>query len=195
MHIILGSQSPRRKEILEFFKLPFTVVSSHFDESLIPFEGSPTIYTQTLAKEKALSIRHSLSSSIHQPIVTADTTVYFNKQNFSKPSNDEEAFLFLKQLSGNTHEVYTSMALLHEQALYVDTALTYVTFHSLSDSQIERYIETASPFDKAGGYAIQGLGSLLVSRIEGCYYNVMGLPVEIFRILLKKVDIDLWDYI
>lgn len=191
MHVILGSQSPRRKEILEFFKLPFTVCCSDFDESSIPFENCPKAFTQNLAKEKALVLKKNHPDAL---IITADTTVYFNKKIFEKPSDEKEAFLFLKELSGNTHEVHTSVAVLYQGELIVDTEKTLVTFYAMNDKEINQYINAINPLDKAGGYAIQGLGCLIVSRIEGCYYNVMGLPVRCLCTLLKKVGVDLWDY-
>lgn len=192
MHIILGSQSPRRKEILSFFKLPFTVCSSDFDEDSIPFGDCPKTYTQRLAEEKALALKNTNKDSL---IITADTTVCLNKKIFGKPIDEEEAFLFLKELSGNIHQVYTSIAILYQEKLLVDTEMTLVTFCPMSDNQIKQYIKATNPLDKAGAYAIQGLGSLIVSRIEGCYYNVMGLPIRSLCTLLKKVGIDLWDYI
>lgn len=191
MHIVLGSQSPRRKEILEFFKLPFTVCSSNFDESSIVFDHCPKEFTQKQAKEKALALKNNHQNDL---IITADTTVYFNKNIFQKPIDEHEAFLFLRTLSGNTHEVYTSIAILYKEELILDTEKTLVTFHAMSDKEIKQYINAINPLDKAGGYAIQGLGCLIVSRIEGCYYNVMGLPIRCLCTLLKKVGIDLWDY-
>lgn len=191
MRIILGSQSPRRKEILELFKLPFTVVSSNFDESSITFDSSPQEFVETQAKEKALALQR-----IHQEdlIITADTTVYFNHRLFQKPSNEEEAFVFLKELSGNTHEVFTGIAILYKNQLLTDVAVTLVTFYPLTDRQIRQYILSTNPLDKAGAYGIQELGCLIVSKIEGCYYNVMGLPVHTLCKLLKNFGIDLWDY-
>lgn len=192
MHIVLGSQSPRRKEILDFFKLPFSVCSSDFDESSVVFDGSPEAYVKTQAKEKAFSLKELHKNDL---IITADTTVHFNKKLFQKPLDEKEAFAFLKELSGNTHEVYTGVAVLYQGELLTEVAMTKVTFHRIDTTQIQNYIKAINPLDKAGAYAIQGLGSLIVSKIEGCYYNVMGLPIHSLCVLLKKVGIDLWAYI
>ena len=191
VHIVLGSQSPRRKEILEFFHLPFTVASSDFDESSIPFDSSPEEFVKTQAKEKALSLQSRYPQDL---IITADTTVYLNNKLFQKPLHEEEAFSFLKELSGRTHAVCTAVAILYQGKLLSDVAVTKVTFHSLTDTQIRQYIVVTNPLDKAGAYGIQGLGSLIVSKIEGCYYNVVGLPIYTLYKLLKNFGIDLWDY-
>ena len=190
MHIILGSQSPRRQEILGFFQKPFTVCSSGFDESTVVFNGCPKSYVLTQAKEKALSLKHHSPQAI---IITADTTVSYNKQLFQKPEDEKESFLFLKQLSGQTHEVHTGICLLYQNTLLLDAEMTKVTFHPLTDLQIKQYIHKIDTLDKAGGYAIQGAGSLIVSKIEGCYYNVMGLPVNTLCKLLEQVGVNLWE--
>ena len=191
MHIVLGSQSPRRKEILDFFKLPFTVCSSNFDESSVAFSGSSEDYVKTQAKQKALSLKDRHHNDL---IITADTTVYFNQKLFQKPLDEREAFLFLKELSGNTHEVYTGVATWYQGELLTEVAMTKVTFHPMTDAQIKQYINATHPLDKAGAYAIQGLGILIVAKIEGCYYNVMGLPIRSLCNLLKHSGIDLWTY-
>ncbi|MEI8301304.1 MAG: nucleoside triphosphate pyrophosphatase [Chlamydiota bacterium] len=190
MHIILGSQSPRRQEILSFFKKPFTVCSSGFDESTVIFDGSAINYVETQAKEKALALKSHSEKAI---VLTADTTVSFNNKLFQKPQDQQEAFLFLKELSGQTHQVYTGICILYQDTLLLDTEMTKVTFHSLTDIQIHQYINKIDTLDKAGGYAIQGSGSLIVSKIEGCYYNVMGLPVNTLCRLLKKIGMNLWE--
>jgi septum formation protein len=187
---MLGSQSPRRQEILSFFKRPFTVCSSGFDESTVIFNGSPTTYVETQAKEKAQALAQYSKDAI---VLTADTTVSFNSTLFQKPQNQQEAFLFLKELSGQTHEVYTAICLLYQETLLVAAEMTKVTFHPITDIQINQYINKIDTLDKAGGYAIQGPGSLIVSKIDGCYYNVMGLPVNTLCKLLKKVGINLWE--
>ncbi len=190
MHIVLGSQSPRRQEILSFFQKPFSVCSSGFDESTVVFEGSPTTYVETQAKEKAQALKDYSKESI---VLTADTTVFFNKKIFQKPQDEQEAFLFLKELSGQTHEVYTGICVLYKGKLHLSTEMTKVTFHPTTDLQIHQYIHKIDTLDKAGGYAIQGPGSLIVSKIEGCYYNVMGLPVNTLCKLLKQVGVNLWE--
>jgi len=191
MHIILGSQSPRRKEILEFFKLPFTVVSSDFDESTIAFDSSPEDFVETQAKEKALALQKKHPKDL---IITADTTVYLHHKIFQKPSSENEAFSFLQELSGKTHQVLTGVAVLYKETLVTEVATTEVSLSTLSDKELWQYIRSTEPLDKAGGYGIQGVGSLLVTKIHGCYYNVLGLPIQTLAKLLKTFGIDLWEY-
>jgi len=188
--LLLGSQSPRRQEILSFFQLPFTVCSSGFDEMTIPFQGCAKTFVLSQAKEKALALVKHHSNSI---IITADTTVAFKGKIFQKPADEQEAFLFLQELAGNTHEVFTGVCVAYQQNLFLEAALTKVTFHPLSPTQIRQYLSKVNPLDKAGAYAIQGVGSLIVAKIEGCYYNVMGLPVSVLSCLLQKMGVNLWE--
>lgn len=193
MTLILGSQSPRRREILNFFNLPFHQVSPSFDESSVPFKGDPEQYVQQLAKEKALSIAQQLPPSI---ILTADTIVYKEGKVFGKPSGEEEAFNYLKELSGEWHSVFTGLALYHYNNQMLHTVEeTKVLCNELNEDQIHTYYRSLPWADKAGGYMIQGAGSLIVRRIEGCYYNVMGLPVNALCSLLQQVGIDLWQHL
>lgn len=192
MTLILGSQSPRRREILSFFDLPFRQVSPHFDEDSIPFLGDPQHYVQVLAKEKALSLTHQLPPSI---ILTADTIVYKEGKIFGKPSGEQAAFDYLKELSGQWHSVFTGLALYHYNQVFQAVEETKVLFNELNDDQIHTYYRSLPWADKAGGYMIQGAGSLVVRRIEGCYYNVMGLPVNALCSLLEKIGINLWQHL
>lgn len=189
MHIILGTQSPRRKEIFEFFNIPFSVCSSSYDEEQIPYEGNPKEYVERLSKEKNKCLKKDFPLDV---IITADTTVAFKGKVYNKPKDKKEAFSFLKELVGNTHEVYTGVCVSKENFYYTDSACTKVAFQKITDEQIEDYLNLVDPLDKAGSYAIQGPGSLMISRIEGCYYNVMGLPIYPLVTLLEKVGINLW---
>lgn len=190
--IILGSQSPRRKEILEHFTLPFIQVPSHYDESQLPYKGDPREYAILLSREKARLLSSSYMESI---IITADTVVCLDDKLYGKPSNEEEAFRFLSELSGKAHLVITAITLKSGDKEYSDAEETRVFFNTLSESHIDNYIKNVQWHDKAGGYAIQNAGAILISRIEGCYYNVMGLPINTLRRLLSHVNIDLWDYL
>jgi len=192
MELILGSTSPRRREILSYFSLPFAQVSPDFDESQVLFEGDPAAYAQEVAKRKAMSLaeRHP-----NQTILTADTVVFQGGRLFLKPETIEEASAMLSELSGKVHQVHIGVSVMKNKELFTDGAVTTVEFHELTQDQIHTYHRHFGPLDKAGSYAIQKGGSLIVKRIEGCYYNIMGLPLQPVYRLLLKVKINLWDYL
>lgn len=192
--LILGSNSPRRKEILGYFSLPFATAASNFDEESISFDsGSPADYAASLAvaKGKALLPLYPLS-----PILTADTIVFYEGKIYGKPSDREQALAFLSALAGNEHSVFTAVCLHYESSFKMMLVEeTKVIFNPLSPCQCESYLNAVAWQDKAGGYAIQNNGSLLVKKIEGCYYNVMGLPINAVAQLLQTIGIDLWHYL
>lgn len=190
--LILGSQSPRRREILNFFSIPFIQVTPDFDETLVPFRGNPAAFVCEVAREKALSLHASYPD---HPILTADTVVTMDGRLFLKPESPEEAFGMLKKLSGKKHSVFTGVCVKFGKQIKVDAEEALVEFHPLSDSEIRAYHECFHPFDKAGAYAIQRGGSVIVKRIEGCYYNIMGLPLNTTRSLLAEIGINLWDFL
>ncbi|MFT4553696.1 MAG: septum formation protein [Chlamydiales bacterium] len=192
MRLILGSQSPRRKEILGYFKIPFEQIPSSFDESLVVFDGDPKEYVSKIARRKGENLA-SLYPEAH--ILTADTIVFANGKVYPKPENPETAFNILQELSGGWHSVFTSVALINGGKAYFDVEETRVLFNDLSPKQIRSYHEAINYSDKAGGYAIQETGSLICKKIEGCYYNVMGLPINTVRELLSKTGIDIWEYV
>lgn len=191
MELILGSQSPRRGEILHFFSLPFKQVPSHFDEKKVIFESDPIKYVQTLAEEKGLSLAKDYPENI---ILTADTIVFLEGKVYNKPKDRKEAVSFLKGLSGKWHTVYTALALYSRGKQFTRIEKTEILFHELKEVHIEHYLNKINFLDKAGSYAIQQGGSLIVKEIRGCYYNVMGLPLSALRELLHLVDIDLWEH-
>lgn len=188
--LVLGSQSPRRKEILNFFKLPFIQVSPNFDEEAVPFRGDPIEYVKTLARGKGESLA---SRYPHQLILTADTIVYCNEKLYGKPANDEEAFAHLHEMAGKWHQVFTAVHLIMGHDSFEGFEETRVLFNNMNDDQIHTYYKSLPYKDKAGGYAIQGAGGLIVKKIDGCYYNVMGLPINTVRELILNAGIDLWD--
>jgi septum formation protein len=190
--VLLGSKSPRRREILQFFSLPFQQEESDFDESQIEFEGDPEKYALDTAKEKAKALICRHPSSI---ILTADTVVHKNGRVYLKPENLQEACKMLLELSGSEHQVYTGVSVAFGGKLFSAAELTRVFFNEITESEALAYAKAIHTMDKAGGYAIQKGGSLIVKRIEGCYYNVMGLPIQTVRRLLKHAGIDLWDYL
>jgi septum formation protein len=190
--LILGSQSPRRMEILSFFSFPFTVITSNFDENEIPFEGDPIRYVCEIAKGKAQTLAQQFPEAM---ILTADTTVHKDGKIYGKPNDSEEAFQALSELAGQWHSVFTGVTLFSENQIWSASEETRVLFNPLSPQEICHYHKKFHWSDKAGGYSIQMGGGLAVKKIDGCYYNVVGLPINSVRELLLKVKIDLWDYL
>ncbi|MBN1914542.1 MAG: septum formation protein Maf [Parachlamydiales bacterium] len=189
---ILGSCSPRRKEILSYFSLPFVQIDPSIDESAILFGGNPQKYCQTLAYEKALSLAKKHPNDI---IITADTVVFANHTLYTKPKDEQEAHTMLQQLSGTEHSVFTGVCVVDQNHFHTQAEETKILFHLLTEKQIEAYHRHFYFLDKAGGYAIQKSGSIIVKHMTGCPYNVMGLPINTLRELLLKIGIDLWDYL
>ena len=192
MDIILASQSPRRHELLSTLGLEFTVQPGvEFDESTVLEKGTGDLRArlQQLALIKGKDVARSNPLAV---VVSADTVVEINKQILGKPRDVVEARTMLKRLSGQTHRVYTAVAvqLRHSGLEQASCEVTQVTFDVLSGDTIERYIARAAPFDKAGAYAIQGLGALLVQRIDGEYSNVVGLPLRLTARLLASTGIE-----
>lgn len=190
--LILASQSPRRQEILSFFSLPFRAVTSHFQEESIPFLGDPIDFVCKIAAGKAQTLLPQFPNDL---ILAADTTVYRNGKNYGKPANEEEAFQMISELAGEWHSVFTGLALVKGKEVWSAFEETKVLFNPLTPEEIKHYHKKLHWSDKAGGYAIQMGGGLAIKRIEGCYYNVMGLPINSVRKLLLNVEIDLWDYL
>lgn len=184
-HLILASKSPRRRYLLTQAGLEFEILPSDFDERAVVF-NDPAAYVCTLSKAKAEDIagRHP-----HSWVIGADTIVYMAGQVLGKPRGRDAARAMLKRLSAQTHQVFTGYTIcnLERGKTITDAVCTEVTFKRLSDDEIEWYIHTDEPFDKAGAYAIQGLGTFLVKRINGSYTNVVGLPVcEVIEHLIEE---------
>ncbi len=190
--LILGSQSPRRREILSSFSLPFQQISSDFDEESIPFQGDPIAYCSAIAQGKAAALTQRFPDSV---ILTADTAVFLNGKVFNKPRDAEEAFSFLSELAGHWHTVHTAVHVCHAGRSYADSEATRLLFHPLTPEQIRAFHQHIHFLDKAGGYAIEGCGQIILAKIEGCYYNVLGLPINATRRLLARVGIDLWQHL
>lgn len=192
VRIILGSQSPRRQEILSYFSLPFLQVAPSFDEDSIHYRRDPIHYVTTLAEGKARSLQPRYPDDL---ILGADTIVYRSGRVYNKPRDEKEAFQMLTELVGKWHSVFTALALLKEDTMYTGWEETRVLFNSLTPEEIRHYHKKIHWADKAGGYAIQMGGGLIVKKIDGCYYNVMGLPINTLHALMKKIGIELWDYV
>ncbi len=186
MRLILASNSPRRRELLQNAGFEFDVRPSGIEETRLPGE-SPEDFARRLARDKALDVaRQSNPGSL---VLGADTIVTLNGEILEKPADAADAARMLRTLSGRTHRVITGVCLVRapETVLAWRHESTSVTFKNLAADEIDSYVASGEPFDKAGGYAIQGLASRFVPRIEGCYFNVVGLPVPLVYEILKSV--------
>lgn len=174
MRIILASNSPRRREILSQLGIQYEVIPSKFEENASNM--SPENMVMYFAEEKTMSVAKNIKGEAL--IIGADTIVYQNGI-MGKPRDNEDAARMLKNLNGVFHAVITGISVVHTPSLkkVTDYERTLVKFKNMSDDEIQAYIKSGEPMDKAGAYAIQGIGSLLVEKIEGCYFNVVGLPV------------------
>lgn len=190
--LILGSQSPRRIEILSHFSLPFEQVTSHFDERSVPFQGNPVSYASQIAVGKAEALNVDYPD---RKILTADTVVYRQGKIYGKPQDENDAIATLRELVGQWHSVFTALTLQWGTQQFTRSEETRVLFNPLSEEQIKTYHRELHLYDKAGSYQLQMPGGLIVSRIEGCYYNVVGLPINSLRSVLKEVGIELWDHL
>ena len=186
IRLILASNSPRRRELLENAGFEFDVQPSEIEEFPLPGEA-PEEYARRLAQDKALSVAaRSAPGSI---VLGADTVVAIDGEILEKPAGAPDAARMLRTLSGHTHRVITGICLVRapENVLACTHETTAVTFRYLSEEEIESYVASGEPFDKAGGYAIQGLASRFVTRIEGCYFNVVGLPIPMVYEIVKSI--------
>ncbi|WP_296899563.1 Maf family protein [uncultured Megamonas sp.] len=187
--LILASASPRRKELLEQIHCKFLCRPSSCDELTAIDEPNPQklVIQNAILKAKASVDKNNPN----EVILGSDTVVALNNTIYGKPRDDQEAFSMLKNLSGKTHQVCTGIALIKNGQIFSDVCITDVTMKSLSDEEILNYIQTKEPQDKAGAYAIQGLASIFIEKINGCYFNVVGLPLNCLYNLCKKADVDL----
>jgi len=192
LEIILASSSPRRRQLLESLGISFKIVPANFDEESISFDGDPEEYVTILAKGKVDIIRKLHPKSF---VLAADTTVYAFGKVINKPQDLNDAKKMLTILSGATHTVYTGVALALGDTVQTAVERTEVRFFPLTEEQIDTYVNTQHVLDKAGGYAIQGAGALIVERIDGCYYNVVGLPLSTVSRLLSTFGCNLWEYV
>jgi septum formation protein len=186
MSIILASQSPRRKQLLEWAEIEFEVVVADTDESFpkgLSFEEA----AEHIALHKALTVYHQTN---HPAILAADTIVVCDDVILGKPTTEDEALQMLTKLSGNRHRVITGVAVLHHGQPHVFSDTTVVQFNELTASQLHHYVHRYKPFDKAGAYAIQEwIGVVGIHSVQGDFYNVMGLPVNRVYRLLQQLKI------
>ncbi len=182
MAVILASASPRRKELLGFIYSDFTVCASDVKEEtedgLTPEE---TVRALARLKGEAVFEKHP-----EDTVISSDTVVVLDGEILGKPHSREEAFSMLRALSGRAHSVYTGVAVFSKEKSFCFAEKTDVTFQSLTEEEITTYVDSGEPFDKAGGYGIQGKGCIMIKSITGDYYNVMGLPVSGLYIRLRE---------
>lgn len=181
MAIILASASPRRKELMGLLKLPFAVKVADIDETMDP-EKTPFEEVARVSRRKAETVKRQPGDVV----IAADTIVVCKDRVLGKPADKQEAFEMLHLLSGQKHQVMTGMTVLGDDRCVTCTEVSDIYFRELSDEEILDYIATNEPMDKAGAYGIQGGAALFVQRLEGDYYNVMGLPVCRLSQILKE---------
>lgn len=187
--IILASQSPRRRMLMEMLGLDFISIAADTEESFYPGEKARP-GAERMARQKALAAARSLSEGL---VIAADTVVCCEGEIMGKPRDEEDAFKKLSRLSGKAHQVITALCIVdvEEQSIELESELTTVYFKDLSPEEISGYIKRGESMDKAGAYGIQGLASVFVERIDGCYYNVVGLPLSRLYRVLKRRGVDL----
>ncbi len=194
--LILASTSPRRRELMGLLGLPFEVVASRYDESLLPPDGlTPPEYVTRLARGKASEVAARTEGDAL--VIGADTTVLLDGQTLNKPADAEDACRMLRLLSGRTHQVYTGLCLIAFRGGVIedtqtDHAVTDVSFDTLPAETVAAYVATGEPLDKAGAYGIQGKALSFIPGIRGDYFNVVGLPVFLLCKMLPRFGFSLW---
>ena len=181
--VILASSSPRRKEIFDFVGIKAVQFPADVDEECT--ESNPIKFIRNLSKRKCEHVYKQMESDCI--VVAADTIVYLDKTILGKPIDKAQAKEFLQWLSGSTHYVYTGVTVAYKHTYYSSYVKSKVEFIELNDNEIDEYIATDEPLDKAGAYGIQGFGSQFIKKINGCYFNVMGFPISLFYKMLKEI--------
>lgn len=188
MKVILASGSERRKELLKRIINDYEVIVPDFDETSINFCGKVDEYVKELSIAKAMEVRKKVDEPAM--IIAADTVVSIDNIILGKPKDKQHAFEMLKSLSGRVHEVYTGITIINtkKDKIISEGVCTEVVFSYLSDEEIAEYIKTEEPMDKAGAYGIQGYGGVFVEKINGCYYNVVGLPLNRLSKIISQIN-------
>lgn len=191
-HIVLASTSVRRQEILRWLGVQFEIVPSNFDEEAVKFSDfdDPEDYVATIASGKGYTVLQLHPDSL---IIASDTMVFLNGDMYGKPRDLNHARNMMKELSGKTHVVYTAVVMMDGETgdRRTEIVSSQVTFFPLIDDEIERYISTSEPYDKAGGYALQGYAKKFVSEVKGSAMNVVGFPVLTVRDMLEEFGIEI----
>ena len=181
--LVLASQSPRRRQLLEMLGIPVVVSPAHVQEIPLPGEA-PLAYARRLARDKARAVPGAY-------VLGADTIVVLGDALLEKPADREDAVRMLSQLQGRRHEVITAVCLVHDGQEHEAQDTTEVYFRAMDEAYLRAYVATGEADDKAGAYGIQGYGAALVERIEGDFFSVMGLPVQLVLALLRRAG---WEY-
>lgn len=188
--IVLASASPRRKALLEALGISIDVRPSHADEIE---DGDP----ESVALENAVVKRDAAAAELHQPalVIAADTIVVLGERILGKPRDHAEAHAMLHELSNQQHRVITGVAIVNTETgrMAAGTETTLVTFRDLTDDQIDHFVQAVNPLDRAGAYTVDGPGTLIVARYDGCYQNVLGLPIPRLEALLESIGESLFD--
>lgn len=187
MKYILASASERRQELLHRIVNDFEVIVSDFDEDSVKIRENIEEYVIELAEGKATDVRKNVNTDAI--IIAADTIVTLDNKILGKPKDENHAFEMLKLLSGKTHRVYSAIVVINTKNENIEKQCSYteVKFSQITDEEIKDYIKTGEPLDKAGSYGIQGFGGVFVEKINGCYYNVVGLPLNVLNKMIKNI--------
>ena len=190
LHIILASSSPRRQQMLKLIDVPFEIVISNYEENNA-MKSWPSKIVMTHAKGKVGDVIPRVKSGV---IIGADTLVYKDKRIYGKPKDMTDAYRMMKELQGKSHYVYTALALFDtdKKKWVIDYLRTKVSMRPLTKKEIDRYFKLINPLDKAGSYAIQEAGSIIIDKIEGCYYNVLGFPMAKLDEMMREIGYSLF---
>lgn len=188
MKIVLASASLRRQELLKRILNDFIIYPSSVDETIVNYKGEPSKYVMEIARLKAMDVSKKYAAK--DLVIGCDTIVFLEGEILTKPKDKNDAIEMLRKLSGKFHEVYSGVAIKKDEKLILDYVMTKVKFMQLSEEEILRYVASGEPMDKAGAYGIQGKGGIFVEKIEGCYYNVVGLPLNKLYNLLGAVGVN-----
>ena len=189
-NIVLASQSPRRRELLSRIGLPHTSIRVDADEWYPASAQTGEEIVKYISNTKAFAAANMVAPE--DIVITADTMVFLDDKKLGKPADEDEAFAMLRALSGRAHTVCTGVTVMQGNRTLTEAETTRVHFMPLTDEMIRAYIRTGEPMDKAGAYGIQERGALLVERIDGDYFNVVGLPLCRLSRMLQKFGVDLW---
>jgi septum formation protein len=189
MKVILASASPRRKELLQLIGLVPEVIPPDIEEVILPGEAID-VFLRRVAIAKGIAVYKK--RFFHSLLVSADTVVVLNGMLIGKPAGRDDAFSMLARLSGRRHEVLTGLALMHRGETTFAISRTHVQFKELADGEIDHYLNHENFLDKAGAYAIQGRAAVFVEGIDGCFFNVMGFPLNLFYRMLSERGVSLY---
>ena len=184
MNVILASQSPRRRELLGLFRIPFTVRAADIDETMDPALPAEQEVAR-VSRAKAMAT----PAKAEDVVIAADTIVVCNGKTLGKPKSEAQALEMLTMLSGRDHQVMTGFTVRRGSTVLTQTEVSHIFFRPLDEGEIDAYVATGEPLDKAGAYGIQGLAALFVTRLEGDFYNVMGLPLCALAQQLRKLGV------